>query len=499
MSAIADVCLILEGTYPYVSGGVSTWTHELITRQSHVTFHIISILPKEGNEEMKFVLPSNVVGFTTIRLQQLPKVTSAKSIPMDMFFAPLTHITVETAELHDLQLLRNALTKIAKPSEFQLMDSEAAFGLLTAMYEASFAENSFLDYFWTWRAIAGSLYSLMLADIPPAKTYHALSTGYAGVLAARAKMETGRPMLITEHGIYTNERRIEIASADWLEEAFVRSLSIESNRMSLRDLWINVFTNYSKIAYDAADEIITLYEGNQDVQLMDGADAAKMHLIPNGVDVERFSVILPKEHERPTIALIGRVVPIKDIKSFLRACSILHEHIPDLRALVMGPTDEDEKYYADCQELVVHLGLENTVEFTGQVRIDDYLGEVDVMVLSSISEAQPLVILEAGAAGIPCVATDVGACREMIYGHPKENPVLGHGGTIVPLSNPSAIAQALLRLLSDRQHYADCSTAMRQRVAKYYTKEKQYAAYKALYEQHVQALHSDFLPVAIKG
>lgn len=488
MSRVADVCLILEGTYPYVSGGVSTWTHELIGRQSHLNFHIISILPKEGDVEMKYELPANVIGFSTVRLQHLPMLTSPKQMDMQQFHAPLSHITTGKATLHDLQLLINALHyKGIKPSEAQLLDSEASFALLTQMYEASFDENSFLDYFWSWRAIAGSLYSIMLADIPQAKTYHALSTGYAGLLAARAKMETGRPMMITEHGIYTNERRIEIASADWLEEAFVRSLSIDSGRLSLRDLWIDTFTNYSRIAYEAADEILTLYEGNQDAQLMDGADVNKMKVIPNGVDVQRYSAIRPSTHDRPTIALIGRVVPIKDVKSYLRACASLREHIPDLRAYVMGPTDEDEKYYAECLEVVTHLGLDGTVEFTGQVQIDEYLGEIDVIVISSISEAQPLVILEAGAAGIPCVSTDVGACREMLEGHPSEAPALGHGGEIVPLSNPTAIANALLRLLSDRHHYADCSAAMRQRVATYYTKEKQHASYKALYDAYVQS------------
>jgi polysaccharide biosynthesis protein PelF len=488
MSRVADVCLILEGTYPYVSGGVSTWTHELIGRQSHLNFHIVSILPKDGEVELKYDLPANVIGFTTVRLQHLPVLTTPKQMDMQQFHAPLSHITVGKATLHDLQLLLNGLHyKGVKPSESQLLDSEAAFALLTNMYEASFDENSFLDYFWSWRAIAGSLYSIMLADIPPAKVYHALSTGYAGLLAARAKMETGRPMVMTEHGIYTNERRIEIASADWLEDAFVRSLSIESGRRTLRDLWIDTFTNYSRIAYEAADDILTLYEGNQDAQMMDGADMSKMRVIPNGVDIERFSAIRPKPHVRPTVALIGRVVPIKDIKSFLRACANLQEHIPDLRAYVMGPTEEDEKYYAECMEVVTHLGLEHSVEFTGQVKIDDYLGEIDVIVISSISEAQPLVILEAGAAGIPCVSTDVGACREMIEGHPDESPALGRGGEVVPLSNPTAIANALLRLLSDRHHYADCSAAIRQRVATYYTKEKQHASYRALYDAYVQA------------
>ena len=99
--------------------------------------------------------------------------------------------------------------------------------------------------------------------------------------------------------------------------------------------------------------------------------------------------------------------------------------------------------------MVRHLSLEDTVEFTGKVKLTDYLGKVDVIALTSISEAQPLVILEAGAAGIPTVATNVGACREMILGREDESEALGPGGAVTPLASPAATARELTRLLTD--------------------------------------------------
>ena len=382
-------------------------------------------------------------------------------------------------------LLKSLMGLPGRPGDYQLIDSEDSWQLLVDMYEKSFEESSFLDYFWSWRAIAGSLFSVLLADLPDAKVYHALSTGYAGLVAARAKVETGRPVLITEHGIYTNERRIEIASAEWIEESVDRALTIDRTRRSLRDLWIDTFTNYSKIAYEASDEIITLYAGNQEAQLLDGADAAKMHIVPNGVDIERFSAIERESHDRPTIALIGRVVPIKDIKSFIRSCSILRERMPDLHAYIMGPTDEDDDYFEECEEMVDYLSLHDTITFTGQVKIDEYLGKIDLIVISSVSEAQPLVILEAGAAGVPCVATNVGACSEMILGKEDESPSLGDAGAIVPLSNPSAMAEAIYHLFADKEHYESCCTAIKKRISTYYTKEKQHGSYKGLYDSYL--------------
>ena len=137
-----------------------------------------------------------------------------------------------------------------------------------------------------------------------------------------------------------------------------------------------------------------------------------MRIIPNGIDYDRFSA-LPRiaQGRRPTVALIGRVVPIKDVKTYIQACALLCRDNPEVEALIMGPEDEDPAYAAECRQLAADLGLNGNLRFTGRVRLDDYLPRIDAIVLSSISEAQPLTVLEAGAAGIPSVVTDVGACR----------------------------------------------------------------------------------------
>lgn len=481
-----DVCLILEGTYPYVSGGVSSWTHELITRQDHLTFHIISILPRDAKPEMVYTLPPNVRGITTLHLQQLPEGSALARPVAERLFEelkqPLINLTTGKADLQDFKSIMDTISPYQKKlGSKTMLDSETAWELVTSMYETSFVESSMLDYFWTWRAMMAGLCSLLLVELPRARCYHVLSTGYAGLLAARAKLETGRPVTLTEHGIYTNERRIEIASADWLEETASKAMTIDHTRLNLRDLWIDTFTNYSRICYQACDHIITLFTGNQQAQTEDGAEVRRMRVIPNGVDTVRYGAIQRKPQSRPTIALIGRVVPIKDIKNFLRAVAALNQTVPELHALIIGPLDEDPEYAEECQHMVEYFALNNTVTFTGQVAIEDYLPQIEVVVSSSISEAQPLAILEAGACGIPTVATDVGACREMILGKPDEDPKLGAGGIVVPLSNPQALAEGVLRLLSDREFYDRCSKTIRQRVVTYYNKQDQHLAYQALY------------------
>ena len=488
----ADVCLILEGTYPYVTGGVSGWAHGLIKEQSHLSFHLLAIQPKDAELELKYDLPGNVIGLTTVRLNDLPQgarvnPTLAHRIHRALR-EPLTALTSERPmELAELRQVMDVLRSINAPLGSELLlDREEAWQQLVELYEAGFDDHSFLDYFWSYRAIAGGLYSVLLAPLPQADIYHAMSTGYAGLMAARAKVETGKPVFVTEHGIYTNERRIEVTSADWLEATSSKALTIDKPRRDLRDMWIDSINNFSHVCYQACDSIITLFSGNQKSQREDGADPAKMQVIPNGVDIKRFGALNHRRQATPTIALIGRVVPIKDVKTFIRACGLLRQSAPELKAFIIGPTDEHPEYFQECVNLVQMLGLDHNVVFTGQARVDDYLPNIDLLVMTSISEAQPLVMLEAGAAGIPVVATDVGACREILEGSANETPALGAGGIVTPLASPASTADAIFTLLSEQEQYEAASKAIAARVATYYNEAIQQQAYRNLYAQYLR-------------
>lgn len=487
----ADVCLILEGTYPYVTGGVSSWTHDLLGAQRDLTFHLITLLPKNAALTVRYQLPPNVVGTTQIFIQELPPGGRAKRHE-EVFFKRLLPALLRLQARGRLADLRELMAVIGPErrslGSARLMNSPHAWAMLLEMYRGAVPTSSFLDFFWSWRSLVGGMFSVLLADLPDAAVYHAVSTGYAGLLLARAMLETGRPALLTEHGIYTNERRIEMATAKWLHEAPTEGLQIDRPERTLKDLWVDTFVGYSHASYEASSEIITLYEGNQQFQLQDGAPPEKLRIIPNGVDYDAYAAIphVPLERRR-RVALIGRVVPIKDVKTFIRACALLRATIPDLEARVLGPTDEDPEYYEECLALVRHLGLESTVMFPGLVKLSEHYGRIDVLVLTSISEAQPLVVLEAGAAGVPSVTTDVGSCRELIFGRGNEQPALGPGGDVTPLCNPTATAQAMSRLLTDDAWHARCSHAIRQRVHDHYHKRIVEQAYWNLYLQYMTA------------
>ena len=125
--------------------------------------------------------------------------------------------------------------------------------------------------------------------------------------------------------------------------------------------------------------------------------------------------------------------------------------------------------------------LEDVIHFTGKVDVNDYYPQIDIIVLTSISEGQPIVILEAQAAGISIVATNVGACADPINGSSPDDRLLGPSGIVTPFYDQEKTAEAVLRILKDTQLYKQMSDAGKKRVASFYRMEKLVAEYQKLY------------------
>ena len=486
-----DVCLIVEGCYPYIPGGVSAWIDWLMRTQTDTSFSIVALWPKPMEQPARYALPPNVVAMRHLYLQEFgerPR-TRLKVPPGIDDLADALSLFVNEGGVAALQGVSHQLELIERHVPLSVLyNSPACWQIVQRMYGNDMPYGSFLHYFWAWRALLGGLFSTLEFPLPKAKVYHTISTGYAGILAARAALETGRPSVLTEHGIYTNERRIELLMADWVSDTIDKGHALDDPRVDLRDMWIRAFEAYARTCYEGCERIITLYEDNQHVQRTLGASSDRLKVIANGIDLERFSNIeRAGDDKRPTMALIGRVVPIKDIKTYIAAAGILRQTVPDLRAWIMGPTDEDPEYFDECMAMVEELGLQDCIEFTGTVNIVEYMEEVHVVVLTSLSESQPLVVLEAGAAGIPFVSTNVGSCREIIEGRSDEQPRLGTGGIITDLVAPGQIAEAVGALLTDAARRARYGEALRERVRKTYTSGMASGAYHELYQQLMTA------------
>lgn len=492
----ADIGLILEGTYPFVSGGVSSWVRQIIEGFPEFTFSLIFIGgDRKHYNETKYPRPSNVVHLEIHYIMDSqpvgkPRKKKGDSVVFDR--VKDLHENLRSIRGSDLKLLMEDLVKeLGRPSSLDLesfLHSEKAWSHICDSFMTYCTEPSFINYFWTVRIMHTPVFRLAAVTdaIPEIKAIHSISTGYAGFLSALLKHKRGLPFILTEHGIYTKERKIDLAQADWIEdprEAFGSSLDADVSY--IRRLWIRFFEGIGRVTYDAADTIISLYEGNRLRQIQDGAESDRTCVIPNGIDLERFKQVRASREEGvpPILALIGRVVPIKDIKTFIRAMRTICSRLPEAEGWIVGPEDEDREYVAECRALVRNLGLQDKVKFLGFQKVEDIFKKIGLLVLTSISESLPLVILEGYASGVPAIATDVGSCRELIEGGREEDKMLGVAGAVVPIASPEATAQSALALLQDDSAWYDAQQSGIKRVEAYYTQKDMFANYLSVYKE----------------
>ena len=208
---------------------------------------------------------------------------------------------------------------------------------------------------------------------------------------------------------------------------------------------------------------------------------------PNGISVERFQELPGKQVEEQGMINIGavlRVTPIKDIKTMIQAFGFAKEREPNLKLWIMGPWEEDQEYAQECFEMVENMGLSDVV-FTGRVDVREYYGRMDMIILTSISEGQPLTILESFAAHKPVIATDVGNCRGLLLGEEDE---FGQAGIITHIMNVEEIAQAMVSMARDEAMRLRMGENGYQRVKSGYQMEVMQDTYEHIYQELISSI-----------
>lgn len=504
-TASIDVCLVLEGTYPYVKGGVSTWVHDLIVSLPELRFALVHVGPERGTYTRRlYSVPANVVTFSDLYCREpLARGRDAALLQRVARSERRRHADASRPSrvLHGIRRLHlendvdsSLLDDLAGGdlSVGAFLHGRASFELTTELYELLAPDTSLLDFFWHFRSMNLPLVRLLGAESPTAVSYHALCTGYAGLLAAVWSHRTGRPFLLTEHGIYARERNLELNRAAWFRGTRDGRRSGTDGTIdgvtasALRRMWIRFFGTLARCAYAQASSIVSLSEVSRKRQIADGAPPARTLVVPNGIDLEGFparvgGTSFRAAERRPVrVAFVGRLVPIKDIVTLIRACS-LALRVVELDVRIIGPIDEDPPYVRRCRRLVAKLGLERAIRFEKTLPIERIYPEIDIVVLTSFSEGQPLVILEANAAGIPVVASDVGACRDLLEGRTDVDRRIGPSGIVTRLAAPEETAAAITRLARDPELRRLMGAAGQRRVAAFYRKSATVSTYRALY------------------
>ena len=467
------VCLVLEGSYPYVYGGVSTWMHGCIRAMPEHEF-VLWVIGAKAADRGKFVyeLPANVAEVHEVFLDDALRLRGG---------APPVHFTPEEcAALRELVrlgapdwevLFRLFHEKRAHP--LAVLQSREFMALFTQLCEEEYPYTAFADAFHTVRSMLLPVLWLMTGEVPEADCYHAICTGYGGLLACLGGSVHHRPVLLTEHGIYTREREEEIIRAEWVVPSF-------------KSRWIRFFYMLSEEIYRRAFRVSSLFYNARRTQIEMGCDAEKCIVIPNGVQYERFcNIPLKQEDGWVDIGAVVRLAPIKDVKTMIYAFFELASRMPNVRLHIMGGVD-DEDYAKECYALVEQLQLKNLI-FTGRVDVVQYMQKLDFTILTSISEGQPLSVLESMAARRPCVTTEVGCCRELLEGAPGDE--LGVAGYCVPPMYRQGLADAMEKMCASRARREEMGRIGQRRVDAYFHHEQMLASYRKMYDETAKEYH----------
>ncbi len=465
------ICLVAEGCYPYVVGGVSSWIHNLIKAFPNQEFIILALVANRSySGKFKYELPENVTEVHELYLddcewQQKKKrrhKAFLKKKDYNALRALVLNQSVDWETLFDLFAREDISIE-------EILMGEDFYKIVLDCYTLKYPQIVFSDFLWTMRSIYLPLFFTLRMKVPKADLYHCIVTGYAGVLGAMAKHFHGSRMIVSEHGIYTREREEELIQADWVKGIY-------------KDIWIEQFKKMSNLAYQQADLITSLYEHAKNLQIELGCDPSKTMVTPNGVRVEQFADIPGKLEEDEGYFNIGavlRVTPIKDINTLIQAFGYAKQKNNKLKLWIMGPWDEDEEYAKECFELVEMMQIQDVV-FTGRINVSEYLGRMDCTILTSISEGQPLTILESYAAHVPVIATDVGNCAGLIHG--EGDDTFGDGGILTHIMNVDEISRAMLYLASNEAARVQMGINGYNRLMAKYKLTDMQATYKGIYK-----------------
>jgi len=386
---LTSVCLVSEGTYPHVTGGVTTWTAGLVSSLPDVDWSVASLA--DGPP---------------------PSVTPT--------FPP------QVGRVVDL---------VVPPSSAPLLSTE--------------------------------IIAALASEVPDADVYHATTVGVASAVAAAAAAARAASFILTEHGIAS----LELALAGGPLETGRRS----PDSLVDRRQWVRELQAEARRAYAAADVVIAVSRTGARFQQLLGATGVL--LIPHP---PAFAPVI-RHRSDPQDLLVGmvaRVVPLKDVVTFIRAAAQLSGEIPSLRFVVVGPVDADLRYVAHCRRVLLEEGLDGRLSLVGEDDVSRWWSRFSVLVSTSRSEGRPFALLEAMQHGVPVVATDVGDCAEMLCGGGAP-----HAGVIVRPGDVRAVAAAVGTLLAGPRRAAACGASGAARVAAMGTPAQHAARYEAIYER----------------
>lgn len=485
-----EVLLIAEGTYPFHWGGVSTWCHLLIRDLPEVNFTLYSLVADPLTKPQINLLP-NVVDFLPVPLWGVREtlelrpdlgmaelrrrkqhtseaVVAEKFVPL--FRAFLNEMFLSDTEVARLGAYIHEMYRFFLEYDFDTtFHSQALWNCFVESMQYDFpcaaAQHGFREAEFSLSDITQGLQWLyhwffpLSKPLPRVDVAHASTAGISTMVGVIAKLEYGAAFLLSEHGIYLRER--------YLAEAAT------SNTLFLKMLALRFARRMTDLSYVASDQISPCCDYNQRWELQNGVPPERLRTIYYGADADKFYAGDKPIGDPPVVVWVGRINPLKDVITLLKAAAVVHEKRPDIKFRLYGAAPkEDQLYYEECLALRAKLGLEEVVIFAGYAsNAAIAYNEGDVVLLSSISEGFPFATLEAMLCRKPVVATSVGGLPEQIEGC----------GIVVEPRNPQEMGEAVLTLMNDPELCARYGKAAREKALQEFSVHQSREAYLSSY------------------
>jgi glycosyltransferase involved in cell wall biosynthesis len=489
-SSATRVLLTTEGTYPFHWGGLSTWCHSLVQELPDVDFSLLAVC-EDPLAEPRFERPANLVSFRPLPLwgvrnaweidsrsagdlRRRRRRTTERAITrrfLPPYLAFLGQLLGDERNDHALATSLHEIYRFGLEHDFdKAFRSDVVWTAFTALVSRRFPSIARdLGYNATWLTL-GELSSAsqwiyhwlfpLSQPIEEVDVAHATMGGVCSMVGVVCKLEHGAGFLLSEHGIYLRE--CYLAECGSSGSLFEKVLKLAFAR------------RITELAYAHADAIAPCCDYNHRWERRIGVEPERIHTAYYGVDPELFEPADPPT-EAPVVVWAGRIDPLKDVETLLRAAAVVGRSRPDVRFLLYGAAPAgNELYHERCLALHEELGLQETVSFEGfSANVFEAFARANLVVLSSISEGFPYSTLEAMLCGKAIVATAVGGVAEQ---------VTADCGRVVRPRDPEALGAAILDVLGDMEICQALSLAARERAATLFGIERFRATHRGIYE-----------------
>lgn len=366
---------------------------------------------------------------------------------------PAQQVVLLTHFLDPAEFNSTLICGVVPETEGDMSYYAAEHGVEPLVLESMSSEISLLKDLRTVRELLGILRRIR----PDVVHTHTAKAGFVGRIAARL---VGVPVIIhTYHG------HVLSGYFGKVKEAIFRSMERFCGR-------------FTTVALAVSEQV------REDLLRMRILPPEKLRVMPLGLDLQRFAdgpkgrlrAELGLGPETPLIGFCGRLVPIKNVPLLLQAMDRVQAVRPDARLVMIGAGEQQVELMALAKEL--HLA--EVVNWLGWRQDTDQLfGDLDLMVISSRNEGTPVALIEAGAAGVPAISTNVGGVSRVV--------VDGETGWLTPPDDTAALAAALTTGLSQPEERARRGRQAQLRCLKEFGFRRQVNDIASLYREFVHS------------